>query len=141
MPPKKKPQQAELLPLPLPWDDQVFRDAWDSWESHRKETKKPLTPTARRLQLKLLTQWGREAALASIERSINFGWQGLFEPRMNAAEAPAQQQPGMPGPPCPDWAARAARLRGREFKLSWWTHIKTDHKLLADLIIDMEVNP
>ena len=32
-------------------------------------------------QLAELAQWGSDAAIISIERSITNGWQGLFEPR------------------------------------------------------------
>lgn len=60
-----------------------FRQAWDRWGQFRKETKHKLTPSTEEKQLKKLAAWGEAQAIASIEQSIEQGWQGLFEPRAN----------------------------------------------------------
>ena len=56
-----------------------FKEAWTKWEMYRKQTKKPLTPMTKDEQLKMLESWGDESkAVDSINKSIAFGWQGLF---------------------------------------------------------------
>ncbi len=62
----------------LPYGE-PFKEAWTKWELYRKQTKKPLTPMTKDEQLKMLGGWGNEAkAIDSINKSIAFGWQGLF---------------------------------------------------------------
>jgi len=62
----------------LPYGEQ-FKEAWAKWETYRKQTKKPLTPMTKEEQLKMLGSWNNEQqAIASINKSIAFGWQGLF---------------------------------------------------------------
>jgi hypothetical protein len=66
--------------LPLPFDDPDFIDAWGDWIQHRKEKKKPLTPTSIKLQLQTLKEMGLERAIQAIDHSIEKGWTGIFEP-------------------------------------------------------------
>ena len=62
----------------LPYGD-AFKEAWDKWEDYRKQTKKPLTEMTKVEQLKLLGDIANEKqAIATIDKSIAFGWQGLF---------------------------------------------------------------
>lgn len=64
--------------IELPYGE-PFKDAWAKWEAYRKQTKKPLTPMTKAEQLKMLGSWGNESkAIDSINKSIAFGWQGLF---------------------------------------------------------------
>lgn len=64
--------------ISLPYGE-PFKEAWTKWETYRKQTKKPLTPMTKEEQLKMLGSWGNEAkAIDSINKSIAFGWQGLF---------------------------------------------------------------
>lgn len=51
--------------------------AWAAWEQHRKEKNKALTPTSKRLQLKLLEE-NKETHAQIIKNSITNGWTGLF---------------------------------------------------------------
>lgn len=51
--------------------------AWAAWEQHRKEIKKPLTPTAVKLQLKILEE-NKDDHVQMIKNSITNGWQGFF---------------------------------------------------------------
>lgn len=66
--------------------DWIPPELWAEWEQLRREKRKPLTPTARRRQLRDLERWrqkyGVEAALEAIETSIRNDWQGLFEPKV-----------------------------------------------------------
>ncbi len=69
--------------LTLPYGEK-FKEAWDKWEAYRKQTKKPLTPMTKDEQLKMLASWGNEQqAIESINKSIAFGWQGLFIVKTN----------------------------------------------------------
>jgi hypothetical protein len=64
--------------LTLPYE-QPFADAWDKWVAYRKQIKKPLSEMTMKEQLLMLSGWGSENnAIASINKSIAFGWQGLF---------------------------------------------------------------
>jgi len=66
------------IPPELLGDD--FKEAWSKWESHRKEIKKPLTPTSTAQQLKKLATMGKHRAIQAIIESIRQGWVGIFEP-------------------------------------------------------------
>ena len=68
----------DIKNIVLPYGE-PFKEAWTKWELYRKQTKKPLTPMTKDEQLKMLGGWGNEAkAIDSINKSIAFGWQGLF---------------------------------------------------------------
>lgn len=54
-----------------------FSDAWGTWETARKEMKKPLTDTARKQQLAFLEK--QSDPVAVLNQSIQNQWQGLFE--------------------------------------------------------------
>jgi hypothetical protein len=58
------------------------RANWDEWISHRRHKKWPVDPTTLGKQLKLLARLTTEEQIDSIEKSINAGWQGLFEPKV-----------------------------------------------------------
>jgi hypothetical protein len=74
--PKTKPKEAVILPFP----SLEFSEAWKRWESHRKEKRKPITPTSRDQQLKKLGQMSERAAIEMIDYTIFKGWEGLREP-------------------------------------------------------------
>lgn len=57
-----------------------FKKVWAEWESHRKEIKKPLTPTSRIKQFQHLAEMGEAKAIETIQHTIFKGWQGLKEP-------------------------------------------------------------
>ena len=58
-----------------------FPAAWAEWCKHRRESRKPITPTAARQQLSDLGGMDVERAVAAIKHSIAGGYQGIFEPR------------------------------------------------------------
>ena len=72
-PPKKQPD-------PLPFTSDRFAAAWTRWETSRRESRKPITPTARNMQLAKCAQWGEARAIAALDHSAANGYQGLFEP-------------------------------------------------------------
>lgn len=71
----------------LPFDSSEFQEAWKEWVKHKRELKKPLTPTSQRAQIKRLAGMGEARAIAAIQHSIENGWQGIFEAKPIAANA------------------------------------------------------
>jgi hypothetical protein len=69
------------VPIPGELDSAEFRAAWDQWQQHRRELKKPLTQTATQKQLAKLARMGERRAIAALEHSAANGWQGIFEPK------------------------------------------------------------
>jgi uncharacterized protein DUF6291 len=55
-----------------------FVTAWLEWEKHRREIKKKLTPSTVKKQLEKLAGLSQVHAIATIEKSIESGWTGLF---------------------------------------------------------------
>lgn len=63
-----------------------FREVWDSWLKYRRERKLPKwTESTLKLRAKQFAQWGVEAAVAAIEKSIAQGWQGIFVKKIQPA--------------------------------------------------------
>lgn len=61
-----------------------FIQAWEEWNQHRKEKRNPLTPTAIKRQIKLLTKYSIKEAIQIINKSLNCGYTGLFDlPKSN----------------------------------------------------------
>jgi hypothetical protein len=55
-----------------------FLEQWARWEAFRIEKKKKLTPSTVESQIKFLSAYSEDEAIAIIEESIKNGWQGLF---------------------------------------------------------------
>lgn len=79
-PTKAKPFQPESLPLPPELNTPEVREAWQRWCQHRREIKKPLTPTSAQQQLETFRLRGPDALVAAITNTIRHGWQGLRDP-------------------------------------------------------------
>ncbi len=69
-------------PLPSALDSREFRSAWDDWVGHRKEIRKPLTPTCIKQQLAKMADWGQERSIVAMRHTMAMGWQGLREPEI-----------------------------------------------------------
>jgi len=72
------------------------RVAWDDWNKYRRERRQKITPSTARLQLKLLKEWGPKRWVDAINNSIEKGYQGIFEQKLNGngsgfAPSPAVQ--------------------------------------------------
>lgn len=90
--PKEKISFAGLEEFPSAFGDE-FRTVWLRWEEHRREIRHALTKSTARSQLKKLKAWGKDAAIRSIESSIEQGYTGLFIVRSAEPEPPANSQP------------------------------------------------
>lgn len=77
---EKKGSAAAMPQLPAGLSTAAFATAWKRWIAHRKEIKKKLTPTTAASQLKRLEGMGHDAAIATIEHTIERGWIGLVTP-------------------------------------------------------------
>ena len=71
--------KREPAPINLPHGE-AFAAAWSRWRSHRSEIKKPLKPTSELAQLKRLGNTPEAMAVATIDHTIEMGWQGLRAP-------------------------------------------------------------
>ena len=67
------------IALPPSLDSPAFREALKTWFSHRREIRKPVTPTSTEHLLRDLEAIGSERAIAAIKHSIVHGWIGVFE--------------------------------------------------------------
>lgn len=73
---KEKPLVAVAPALP----ENINSDAWSEWVEYRKQAKKTMTPATVTKQHKFLSQYDQPTQQRIINRSIEKGWAGLFEP-------------------------------------------------------------
>jgi len=66
-----------------------FQKAWENWQQHRKEIKKPLTVKSVEMQMKEFMAWGPTGAVEAIEHTIKKGWQGIRRPEHEANSKPS----------------------------------------------------
>ena len=98
---KRKKDKEAASPTPLPFDSASFRSAWEQFAQHRREIRKPLTPTASKLTLEQLERIGEDRAIAAIRHTIAKGWQGIREPD---GPQPTRYSPPKPqSKECPGW--------------------------------------
>lgn len=70
--------------IPENLDTVEFFEKWVEWCEYRKKTrKKKVSNIAAIRQLKKLSGWGVERAIAAIENSIENDYQGIFEPKQH----------------------------------------------------------
>lgn len=102
--PPPTPSPTPLVVVPAPAADALsafpevlrtpeFQKIWDEWEAHRREIKKPLTPTSRQRQLEDLSSRGVKAAIAALKHTIFKGWQGIREPEPSERNGSTKEKP------------------------------------------------
>jgi len=69
-----------------------FKENWFGFCDQRKEKKKPLTELAKKKALNLLHKWDIQKAIASLEKTIIGGYQGIFEPEKKELTKPKSQK-------------------------------------------------
>jgi hypothetical protein len=65
----------------LPFPDDAFLQAWEAWEEYRKQRKLKTTDQTVAALFKKFALWGCEKSVVAIWKSIECGWQGIFEPK------------------------------------------------------------
>jgi len=80
---EEKRKEKKRIEKPLRGYDVPFVNgclkAWEEWEQYMKEKKKKLTPSTAKKQIKFLGGRPENEIIEIINRSIEKGWQGLFE--------------------------------------------------------------
>jgi len=95
---RKKRKAAEMPPIPDCLNLPAFTAAWDDYQTHRREIKKPLTPLAAKKQLNQLERWGLQRAIVAIDHSIAKGWQSIYEPKEYQNGHSNGRSPSIPKP-------------------------------------------
>lgn len=67
--------------LPEKLQTPKFIKKWTEWEQYRRSKRKPISPTAAALQIKLLSNYDETTAIQIIDFSIASDYQGLFPPK------------------------------------------------------------
>lgn len=63
-----------------PFTSEAFLKAWETWEASRREARKPIGPTARKLQYAKLASMGEARAIIALLHSAEKEYQGIYEP-------------------------------------------------------------
>ncbi len=87
-----KPSHKLLIPVTL--NTTEFAESWSAWQKHRREIKRPLTGSTTAYLFRKLEKWGPEKSARAINRSIEMGWRGLFEPEPDPSgdDGPSPEQ-------------------------------------------------
>ena len=77
---KSKPKKKNGADLFEEMPNFIPSESWEAWEQHLREKRKPLTPSSRMAQWKLLVKYRADGhdPVDVIERSIAGNWQGLY---------------------------------------------------------------
>lgn len=67
--------------LPEKLQTPKFIKKWTEWEQYRRSKRKPISPAAAALQIKLLSNYDEATAIQIIDFSIASDYQGLFPPK------------------------------------------------------------
>lgn len=67
-------------------EDASFKKLFDGYVEMRKQMKCPLTNKAFELVFKKFSAWGVEKSKLALEKSIESGWRGLFEPNITSLD-------------------------------------------------------
>lgn len=74
-----KGKEKDPWEIPENLNTEFFKAAWYDFQQHRKEIKKKMTPLAGSRMLKKLAKHSVDVAVLMLEKSIENGWQGVFE--------------------------------------------------------------
>ena len=84
---EKSKSREKVIVLP---HGQPFAAAWEKWQRHRSEIRKPLKPTMIEAQLAELGALTEAQACRRIHHTISMGWQGLRDPEGQPAGPPVK---------------------------------------------------
>ena len=77
----KKEMLSFSTMLPEKLQTPKFIKKWTEWEQYRRSKRKPISPAAAALQIKLLSNYDEMTAIQIIDFSIASDYQGLFPPK------------------------------------------------------------
>lgn len=77
----KKEMLSFSTMLPEKLQTPKFIKKWTEWEQYRRSKRKPISPAAAALQIKLLSNYDETTAIQIIDFSIASDYQGLFPPK------------------------------------------------------------
>lgn len=77
----KKEMLSFSTMLPEKLQTPEFVKKWVEWEQYRRSKRKPISPAAAALQIKLLSNYDEATAIQIIDFSIASDYQGLFPPK------------------------------------------------------------
>lgn len=77
----KKEMLSFSTMLPEHLQTPEFIKKWTEWEQYRRSKRKPISPAAAALQIKLLSNYDETTAIQIIDFSIASDYQGLFPPK------------------------------------------------------------
>lgn len=80
---KEDKKEDPLRALVSGWANEGLANAWFDWLQYKKESKKKLTLSTAKAQLKFLGGRPDSEAIAILNQSITSGWTGLFELKQN----------------------------------------------------------
>ena len=78
---RRERKKSPPTTIPPELDCREFREAWNDFLTHRKEKRKPVTPTNERALLTKLASWGSCSASEALRDSVMNGWIGVFKPK------------------------------------------------------------
>ena len=70
------------LKIELPWEDEIFAEAWSLWKKYKKEkgfTYKSIGEQSALIHLTELSKGDQSTAIAILKQSRDNGWSNLFE--------------------------------------------------------------
>lgn len=74
------------------FEDELSNEAWERWVKYRKEIRKPLSPSTTKSQVEKLRSKAPHTRAEMINRSIENGWQGLFEPNQQRKSGISEEE-------------------------------------------------
>ena len=89
----KNPPLSPQVEIPSNLNTPEFNKVWLTWQAHRREIKKKLTPRSMKMQLKDLGKYPVGVAIQMVEQSIRGGYQGIFPVKQsqNGQHAPQKR--------------------------------------------------
>lgn len=106
----------------LPFESELFTEAWANFEKHRFEIRKPLKPTSRKLALQELAAMGERRAIMAIRHTVAKGWQGIREPDIDERSRVAAPLEPKPADGPPGWREKLrTRYPDSQFDGAWST--------------------
>lgn len=87
-------KKLKTTPTPsIDFGDPELQSEWESFQQHRKELRKPITPTARTRLIAKLRLFGVSNAIKALRISIDNGWQGVFDPTKRTRGSARKEPP------------------------------------------------